>query len=187
MKLIVTSATYQRGSIPNASNKRDEQNFSHCIPRRIAAEALLDSLIQATAVPENFPGVPAGFRAAQLPDANVENAFLRLFGKAQRMEACECERDTGSNMLQALHFINGKSIQARVANPNGRAAQLAKMKLTDPELVTEMYLWSLARFPSAAELNVCLNFLQSNAQRRPEAVQDLMWALLNSRDFVLLH
>jgi hypothetical protein len=187
MKQIVTSATYQRSSVPNASNKHDEQNFSHCIPRRIPAEALLDSLIQATAVPENFPGVPAGFRAAQLPDANVENAFLRLFGKSQRMEACECERDNSSNMLQALHFINGKSILGRVQNPNGRAAQLAKQKLSDQELVTELYLWSLARHPSEAELGVCLNFLQKHVDRRAEAVQDLFWALLNSRDFVLLH
>src|SRR5437763_1033500 len=114
MKQIVTSATYQRSSIPTALNKHDEQNFSHAIPRNIPAEALLDSLIQATGVPENFPGVPAGFRAAQLPDANSENAFLRLFGKSQRMEACECERDNNSNMLRALHFLNGKAIAARV-------------------------------------------------------------------------
>jgi hypothetical protein len=187
MKLIVTSATYQRSSIPTASNKHDEQNFSHSIPRRIPAEALLDSLIQATAVPENFAGVPAGFRAAQLPDANSENAFLRLFGKSQRMEACECERDNSSNMLQALHFINGKSILGRVQNPNGRAMQLAKQKMSDNELVTELYLWALARHPSGKELAVCVNFLERHKERRAEAVQDLFWALLNSRDFLLMH
>src|SRR6202034_1469928 len=151
MKRIVTSATYQRSSVPTASNKHDEQNFSHAVPRRIPAEALMDSLIQATAVAENFPGAPAGFRAAQLPDANSENAFLRLFGKAQRMEACECERDNGSNMLQALHFLNSKSIMGRVQNPNGRAALLLRQKLSDKEMVTELYLWSLARRPSGAE------------------------------------
>lgn len=187
MKMIATSATYQRSSIPTPSNKHDEQNFSHAIPRRIAAEALLDNLIQATGVPENFPGVPAGFRAAQLPDANVENAFLRLFGKSQRMEACECERDTGSNMLQALHFLNSKSIMDRIKNPSGRAAQFIAQKLSDKEIVTETYLWLLARHPSAAETNVSLKYLQTHASRRPEAVQDLFWALLNSRDFKLLH
>ena len=176
LKQIVTSETYQRSSIPTASNKHDEQNFSHCIPRRLPAEALLDSLIQATAVPENFPGIPAGFRAAQLPDANAENAFLRLFGKSQRMEACECERDNSSNMLQALHFINGKSILGRVTNPNGRVAQLVKQKLSDSELVTELYLWSLARHPNTSELKVCVQFLQTHAARRTEAVQDLFLA-----------
>jgi hypothetical protein len=188
MKQIVTSATYQRSSIPTASNKHDEQNFSHAIPRRIPAEALLDSLIQATGVPENFPGVPGGFRAAQLPDANSENAFLRLFGKSPRMEACECERDNTSNMLQALHFLNGKSIQARVQNAAGRATTLARAKMTDQELVTEIYVWCLARRPSSQELQVGVTFLSKHpAAQRVEATQDLFWALLNSRDFVLVH
>lgn len=187
IKRIVTSQTYQRSSIPNDSNRHDEQNFSRAIPRRIPAEALLDTLIQATAVPENFPGVPAGFRAAQLPDANSENAFLRLFGKSQRMEACECEKDTGSNMLQALHFLNSKSIQGRVLNPNGRAAILVREKKADKDVVTEVYLWSLARHPSDAEMKVSLDYLKAHAERRTEAIQDLFWAILNSRDFVLVH
>src|SRR5439155_14717418 len=146
------SETYQRSSTPNATNARDEQNFSHAIPRRVPAEALLDSLVQATAVAESFAGAPGGFRAAQLPDGSVENAFLHLFGKPQRMEACECERDNGSNMLQALHFINGKSILGRVRNPAARPALLLAQKLTDEQLVTELYLWSLARNPTAKEL-----------------------------------
>jgi hypothetical protein len=187
MKRIVTSATYQRSSMPTPSNRHDEQNFSHAIPRRIPAEALLDSLIQATGVPENFGGAPGGFRAAQLPDANVDSPFLKLFGKAQRMEACECERDNSSNMLQALHFLNGKSILGRVQNPNGRPAQLLKLKLADKELVSELYLWSLARYPREAETKVCLDFFKSNGERRAEAAQDLFWALLNSREFLLVH
>lgn len=187
MKRIVTSETYQRSSIPNASNKHDEQNFSHSIPRRIPAEALMDTLIQTTGVPENFPGVPGGFRAAQLPDANSENAFLRLFGKSQRMEACECERDNGSNMLQALHFLNGKAMQARVSNPNSRATQLAKQKITDKEVTDELYLWTIARRPTEAETKICLEFLKTHAERRAEAIQDLAWVLLNSRDFLLVH
>jgi len=187
IRQIVTSATYQRASTPTASNKTDEQNFSHSIPRRVPAEALLDSFIQATGVPENFGGVPAGFRAAQIPDGNVDSAFLKLFGKSQRMEACECERDNSSNMLQALHFINNKAFMARVQNPAGRATQLAKQKLPEPQLVTELFLWSLARNPSADELKVGLAFLQTYGDRKEDAAQDLFWALLNSRDFLLVH
>jgi hypothetical protein len=187
IRLIVTSQTYQRSCVPNESNKFDEQNFSHAIPRRVPAEALLDSLVQATGVPEPFRNAPGGFRAAQLPDANVENSFLDLFGKPQRMEACECERDNGSNMLQALHFINGNSILGRVANPSGRVAQLINQKLPDDQLVTEIYLWSLARKPSATELAKGLEFLASYTDKKSEAAQDLMWALLNSRDFLLVH
>jgi hypothetical protein len=187
MRQIVTSATYQRSSTPNDSNEEDEQNFSHAIPRRVPAEALLDSLVQATGVPETFGGAPGGFRAAQLPDANVTSSFLSLFGKPQRMEACECERDNNSNMLQALHFINGSSIQSRTQNPAGRAVQLARQKLSDEELVTELYLWSLARRPREKELEVSLEFLKSYGDQRTEAVQDMFWALLNSKDFLLVH
>jgi hypothetical protein len=187
MRRIVTSATYQRSSVPTASNRHDEQNFSHAIPRRVPAEALLDSLVQATGVPANIGGAPGGFRAAQLPDANVDSPFLALFGKPGRMEACECERDNTSNMLQALHFINGKSILGRVQNPAARPAQLVGKKLADKELATELYLWCLARHPAEAELRVALDFLHSYGNRRTEAAQDLMWALLNSRDFLMTH
>jgi hypothetical protein len=187
MRRIVTSATYQRSVVPTASNRHDEQNFSHAIPRRVPAEALLDSLVQATGVPENFGGAPPGFRAAQLPDGNVESNFLKLFGKPQRAEACECERDNGSNMLQALHFINGKSILDRVQNPNGRPAQLVRQKLSDEQTVSELYLWCLARHPKAAEMKVGSEFIKSYGDKRTEAVQDLAWALLNSKDFLLTH
>jgi hypothetical protein len=184
MRRIATSETYQRSGIANETNKHDEQNFSRAVPRRIPAEALLDSLVQATGVAEGFAGAPGGFRAAQLPDGNVENAFLKLFGKPQRMDACECERDNGSNMLQALHFINGKSILGRVSSANARPAQLVAKKLDDTQLVTELYLWSLARNPSERELRVGVEFLKSQ-ENRSEAAQDLMWALLNSKDFLL--
>jgi hypothetical protein len=232
MRRIVSSATYQRSSAPTPSNRHDELNFSHAVPRRVPAEALLDSLVQATGVAENVGNAPGGFRAAQLPDGDVDSPFLRLFGKPQRMDACECERDNDSNMLQALHFINGKSILNRVQNPAGRPALLLRQKLPDAELITELYLWSLARRPRNAELKLGLAFFRSYGDRqalgpaqlvaaalaagaaapvegpmaplmktliparvagadssaaRAEAAQDLMWALLNSRDFLLSH
>jgi Protein of unknown function (DUF1553)/Protein of unknown function (DUF1549)/Bacterial Ig-like domain (group 2) len=185
IRTIVLSDTYQRSSTPNATNAKDEQNFSRAIPRRVPAEALLDSLVQATGVSESLPN---GFRAAQLPDANVENAFLHLFGKPQRMDACECERDNGSNMLQALHFINGKSILGRVRNPGARPALLLAQKLTDELLVTEIYLWSISRNPNAKEMGVGLEYLKLFGEKeRPAAAQDLMWALLNSREFLMVN
>jgi hypothetical protein len=187
MKRIVSSATYQRSSLPNESNRKDDQNFSHAIPRRVPAEAVLDSLVQATGVRENFGGAPAGFRAAQLPDGNVENPILKLFGKPQRMDACECERDNGSNMLQALNFINGNSILSRVQNAGARPALLMQKKLTSEQLVTELYLWSLARKPRPKELELGLDFLKSFDGKPLEAAQELMWALLNSKDFLLVN
>jgi hypothetical protein len=188
MRTIAASRTYQRSSVPNETNRLDDLNFSRMAPRRLPAETLLDSLAQATGVPERIGGAPGGFTAKQLPDAEVQSDFLKLFGKSQRVEACECERDDGSNMLQALHFINGNAIMNRVNDANGRLAQLLKNKETDPQLVERIYLWSLCRRPSARELEVSLKLFRSyGIPKRTEAAQDLMWALLNSKDFLLVH
>jgi hypothetical protein len=187
MRTIVTSQTYQRDMAANETNAHDDANFSRFVPRRLPAESLLDSLVQATGVPESFPGAPAGFTAAQLPDADVQSDFLNLFGKPQRMEACECERNDGSNMLQALHFINGHTIQSKLANPAGRLAALVKAHTDDRALVEQMYLWSLVRLPDVKELEIALRHFQSKPDKREEAAQDVMWALVNSRDFLLIH
>jgi hypothetical protein len=188
MRAIVTSRTYQRSSVPNETNAHDDMNFSRMVPRRLPAETLLDSLVQVTGVPERFGGAPDGFTAKQLPDAEVTSEFLNLFGKPQRMEACECERDDGSNMLQALHFINGNAVLNRVNAGNSRLAQMLQQKLTDQQLVEQIYLWSLCRPPSAPELQVSLNFFQTyGSGKRAEAAQDLLWALLNSKDFLLVN
>ncbi|MDB6169153.1 MAG: hypothetical protein JWM88_2017, partial [Verrucomicrobia bacterium] len=187
MQVIVSSRTYQRSSVPNETNGYDDLNFSRAIPRRLPAEAMLDSLVQATAVKENFGGgIPAGFTAAQLPDGNVTSPFLGLFGKPQRMEACECERDLGTNMLQALNFINGQSILNRVTSAAGRPALLLAKKPSDDELIDQLYLWSLARRPVPTERELAVKFIAGYGDKRAEAAQDLMWALLNSRDFTML-
>ncbi|HEX4131442.1 MAG TPA: DUF1549 domain-containing protein [Pirellulales bacterium] len=187
MRLIVTSRTYQLSSQMNETNVHDDANFSHCIPRRLSAESLLDCLVQATGVAEKFAGAPAGFSARQLPDANVQSEFLKLFGKPQRMEACECERDDGSNMLQALYFINGDPILGRIGSPKSRIAQLVKQESGDDALIEQLYLWSVCRNPSNAEKKLAREHFKSYEGRRLDAAQDFTWALLNSRDFMLVH
>jgi len=187
MRLIVTSETYQRSSQTNPSNEQDVANFSHAVPRRMAAESLLDCLVQVTGVPESFPGAPAGFTARQLPDANIQSEFLKLFGKPQRMEACECERDTGSNMLQALYFINGGSIIGRLSSPNSRIAKIVSQEKEDAALIEQLYIWSVCRKPTNDELKLGLDHIASYQGKRLEAAQDFAWALLNSRDFMLVH
>jgi hypothetical protein len=188
MRTIVLSRTYQRSSIPNETNAHDDMNFSRFIPRRLSAEALLDSLGQATGVPERIGGAPDGFTAKQLPDAEVQSEFLNLFGKPQRVEACECERDDGSNMLQALHMINGNTIMTRVSNPAGRLTPLLAKYKDDRQLVEQVFLWSLCRPPAAREAEAAVKFFQTyGVPRRAEAAQDLLWALLNSKDFLLVN
>lgn len=187
VRQIVTSRTYQRSSRPSEGNRRDEANFSRAIPRRLKAEVLLDCLVQATDVPEAFGDAPAGFSATELPDGNFTSEFLSLFGKPQRMEACECERNDGSNMLQALSLINGPAILARVAQPGARVDRLLVEKTNDGELIEELYLWAVARFPTPEEAQTAWAHMQAyGAAQRKEAAQDLMWALLNSQDFLFV-
>lgn len=187
LRSIVQSRTYQLSSVANPGNAHDNDNFSHMLPRRLSAEQLLDSVGVATGVPENIAGAPAGFRAAQTPDTNITNEFLDLFGRAPRMEACECERTTDSNMLQALHMINGQTLLQKVTAPNSRVAALvADAKLTPEQRIEEIYLCTVCRLPTPEEMKVSLGYLQ-NKPNPAEAYQDLMWALLNSNDFLFLN
>jgi arginine utilization protein RocB len=103
------------------------------------------------------------------------------------MEACECERDNDSNMLQALHLINGNSILRRVTDGNSRVAQLVKQHMTNEPLVEDLYLWALARKPTSQETLVAQKHFEAYGADRAGAAQDLMWALFNSRDFLLVH
>jgi hypothetical protein len=187
MRTIVQSRTYQLSARANPTNVHDLDNFSHALPRRLSAEQLLDSVTVATGVPENIAGAPAGFRAAQVPDTNVTSEFLDLFGRAQRMEACECERTSETNMLQALHMINGDTLLKKVIAPNSRAMTLANdAKLTPTQRVEEIYLSALCRPPTAEEIKTSLSHIEKY-QTPAEAYQDLMWALLNSSDFLFVN
>jgi hypothetical protein len=187
MRTIVQSRTYQLSARANPTNVHDLDNFSHALPRRLSAEQLLDSVAAATGVPENIAGAPAGFRAAQVPDTNVTSEFLDLFGRAQRMEACECERTSETNMLQALHMINGDTLLKKVAAPNGRVMTLVNdAKLTPEQRIEEIYLSTLCRPPTAAEVKTSLAHIEKY-QSPAEAYQDLTWALLNSSDFLFVN
>lgn len=186
MRTIVQSRTYQLAATSNPTNAHDTDNFSHSLPRRLSAEQMLDSIATATGVPDAIAGAPAGFRAAQVPDSNVTSEFLDLFGRAQRMEACECERSSETNMLQALHMINGPTLLQKIGAGNSRvAAIVADAKLTPEQRIQEVYLATICRLPTAAELAVATAHVQT-AATPADAFQDLMWALLNSSDFVFV-
>src|SRR5215218_2164238 len=117
-------------------------------------------MASAPAVAQTLPGAPGGFRAAQGPDTNVASEFLDLFGRAPRMEACECDRTSDTNMLQALHMINGDTLLKRIGNPGGRVIHLANdAKLTPTQRIEELYLAALSRAPTADELNLSVKYI----------------------------
>jgi hypothetical protein len=184
IRTIVSSRTYQAGIDTNEWNQSDQVNFSHAVPRRLNAEQLMDAVTQATGVRPDFPEVPADTTAEEFPDPHVgKDGFLDLFGRPLRESACECERKTDLSLPQALNLINGKTISDAVADQNGTIAKALMAGATDKDLVEELYLRTLSRKPTAAELDGGLTYLRGGRQLAARA-QDLLWALLNSKAFL---
>jgi hypothetical protein len=184
IRAIVSSRTYQAGIETNEWTQSDQVNFSHAVPRRLNAEQLMDAVTQATGVRPDFPEVPADTTAEEFPDPHVgKDGFLDLFGRPLRESACECERKTDLSLPQALNLINGKTISEAVADQNGTIAKSLMAGVTDKDLVEELYLRTLSRKPTAAELDGGLTYLRGGRQLAARA-QDLLWALLNSKAFL---
>lgn len=185
MRLIMRSRVYQLSSETNDTNRRDEQNFSHFIARRLAAEVLLDAVCEVTDVPETFPGLPAGTRAIEVWDNRLPSYFLDTFGRSERKSACECGKSGDPTMSQALHLMNAPEIQRKLLAKTSRITHLADSKLSNQEVLDELCLTAFARMPTAQERAAVAKLFQPGNRR--QAVEDLTWALLNSYDFLFVH
>jgi hypothetical protein len=186
-RTLLNSRLYQLSSRTLESNAGDEQNFSHAQPKAIPAEVLLDAISQATGVPEKFNGWPEGYRAIQVWDNRMPSYFFRIFGRPVRASVCECERSNEPSISQALHLMNSEEIMAKVRDKKGTARRLAKSNSKPAEIIDELYLGTLARFPTEKEKALMLkNFDEAGADRQG-AVEDVLWALLNTRGFVYNH
>jgi hypothetical protein len=187
IRTIMNSRTYQLSSKANKFNEDDNKYFSHAVTRLHTAEQLFDALCQVTEVPEKFNGFPLGTRAMQLPDGESANhPFLKAFGQPARELTCECEREGDSNLGQALQLINGPAVNDRLRNANNKLGKLLGKKLTDSEILEELYLGTLNRTPTVHESNVLLSHVANAADRR-RAWEDVHWALINSKEFLFRH
>lgn len=188
IKTIMASHTYQRSSRTNEFNKTDEIYASHAVVRMLGAEQLLDAISDVTAMPETFAGVPAGTRATQLPEPPTDNYFLKVFGQPQREMACECERSSESNLSQALQMINGPTVHNKLRADGGRIAQMITAMKSDDEIITTVYLAAVSRAPSSGEMQTAKNHIASvPADQRRLALEDIGWAVLNSKEFLFQH
>ena len=186
IRTIMNSRTYQLSAQPTDLNKDDNKYFSHAVTKLLSAEQLLDALCDVTAVPEKFAGLPVGTRAIQLPDGEVNHPFLKTFGQPARELACECERESDSNLAQALQLINGPTINEKIRNPNNRLGKLLADKKSEKEILDQLYLVTLSRLPSDAERQPAINHVTKNMDKR-RAWEDVLWALLNTREFLFRH
>jgi hypothetical protein len=183
IRAIAKSRTYQLSSKPNATNEKDEINYSRSLFRRIEAEVMLDMVSQTLGVAEKFGGAPPDTRAIQLWDSKVTHYFLKLYGRPQRITACECERIVEPSVSQVLHLLNAPEIHAKLTHERGNIAKWVREKKNDAELVEEIYLTFYSRSPSDAERKTSVDFLQRNANQRRQAAEDLAWTLMNTLEF----
>ena len=183
---LLNSHAYQLSSLPNESNTLDEQNYSHASWRPVPAEVLLDAISQVTEVPEQFNGWPLGYRAIQIWDNKLPSHFLEVFGRPTRQTVCACERGTEPSIAQALHLMNSETTTGKIEHRGGSAARLAASHLTNEEIVDELYLTVLSRFPGDPERQLMLQVFTTTGVRR-QAVDDILWTLLNTKEFVFNH
>lgn len=186
VRTIMKSRTYQLSSRKNDFNAEDEIYNSHANTRLLTAEQLLDAICQVTEVPEKFAGVPYGTRAVELPDPPTDHYFLKIFGQPQREMACQCERSNESNLSQALQMINGPVVHNKLRSDKGRIAEAIKAGKSDEEIITTLYLAALCRKPAEAELEAARRHIAASSDRRL-ALEDVGWAILNSKEFLFQH
>ncbi len=183
---IMKSRTYQAAAIPDPTNRDDESNFSHAAVRLLPAEVLLDAISQVLEVPERFRRAPGSLRAAQLPGVGGDVPFLKTFGKPERLLTCECERSESTTLAQAFQMINGPTVRRKLDSDDNRIARLMKAKAGDRAILDELYLAALGREPKPPERDGALQHV-GRAKDRRSAWEDITWALLNSKEFLLRH
>lgn len=183
VRTICKSSVYQLSSEPTDANRADIQNFSSFYPRRLTAEVLYDAVNAVAETPSNFGSIPQGTTAVQLPDNGFNNYFLQVFGKPEAESACECERSPEANLSQSLHLLNSNDVQGRLQSGQGRAARFAREKdRTVEDKVQELYVASLGRRATETEVRFISERL-TDYQNPQQAWEDVIWALLNAREF----
>lgn len=192
IRQMVTSHVYQLSSLPTPDNEHDRQNYARFYARRMIAEVFLDSVNQAAGFRERFNGVGGTARAVDLPHEGFGSYFLDAFDRPQRVTACECERSPGATLAQVLLLSNSDEIENKLSNGEARIAKLFDPKLAEKDkkplrdVVDELYLASVSRLPTSDETKTALAYLEQQEDKR-QAAEDLLWTLLNSKEFMFNH
>ena len=183
---IFTSRIYSLSSQPNETNAADNRNFSRHYRKRLRAEVLSDAISDITLLPEEFTGVAKGTRAMELWTARVGSELLDAFGRPDPNQDPPCERATSATMTQALHLMNASHIQRRISGDGGRCQSLAASDRDAKSIVQELYLTIFNRHPDYRELqDLVAEFEQPEVDRR-RLIEDLMWSMVNSPEFLYL-
>jgi hypothetical protein len=185
LRTILSSRAYQLDSAPTPGNAADAANvhFTHYTTKRLTAEQLADAIDFATGTVEKYTGLPRGTRAIQLPDSEVNSYLMDTFGRPARQVLCECERTTRPNIAQAMHLLNGEFLNRKIADKTGRVEKLLADKVPVQKAIEELWLATWSRPPTKDELAKAEGWVKSAPNPR-EGLQDLLWVLVNSREFL---
>jgi hypothetical protein len=186
IRAILNSRVYQLSSEPTPENKMDRQNFARYYARRLLAEVFFDAVNQATGTKANFAGLAAGARAVDLPHEGFGSYFLDTFDRPRRVTGCECERSTGATLSQVLLLANSEEVENRLRAGDGLVAKLVKAKKTTPEVVEELYLTAYARRPTQAELEKAVAYVAESPSQQ-QGLEDVLWVIVNSKEFMFNH
>jgi hypothetical protein len=188
IRTICTSRTYQLSAVPTDLNKSDKQNFARYYPKRLSAEVVFDAVCQVTDSPSQFPGLPtdrhAPARAIMLPDESFQSYFLDVFGRPQRISACECERVNEASLAMTLHLLNSQEVQDKLARVGGRAEKMAKDPRPDEAKVNELFLATVGKPPTSDQMKLAQENLAKHAKEKKVAYENILWALVNSKAFL---
>ncbi len=200
VRVITNSAAYQLSSVPNEHNLADHQNYSRYYPRRLQAEVLLDAIDHLCGVRTEFANLPSGTRAIALPDNSYNKAspFLKVFGRPESTSVCECERVQSASLAQSLHLMNASDIKSKLTASGGRGKQLAAAEGSHEDKIRELYLVAFSRSPTDAELKTAVDYVSQvpvddagnpvpSAGAVAENYQDLLWAMINAKEFLFNH
>ena len=186
IRVILNSRVYQLGSEPTPHNKNDRQNFARYYARRLIAEVFLDAVNQTAGSKAGFSGVSSNSRAVDLPHEGFGSYFLDTFDRPKRVTVCECERSAGPTLQQVLLLGLSEEIEGKIGSGDGRVARLVKDKKSTRESIEELYLAGFARFPTQRELERALAHLAKQPDRQ-KGLEDLLWVILNSKEFMFNH
>lgn len=185
IRVIAESRAYQLSSLPNATNSADTRNYSRHYRQRLRAEVLLDAFTSISGVPRKFDAMPPGTKAKQIWTHRTKSLFLDTFGRPDPNQDPPCERITESTVVQSLHLMNAEELHASVVSDKGTAATLAATEKTTDEIATELYQLIYGRNPIAIESKVVRDVLTAKDADRRGAIEDIMWAMLNTAEFVI--